>query len=591
MTNAEIAKLLSNVASSYAIVDEKKYRFQILAYRKAAEAIEGTSTEIKELQKEGALEDIPGVGPSIKASIEELLQKGRVKHLDDILGKIPSSVFPLLDVPSIGPKKAYRLVSEFRLTNPKTVIEDLVEIAKSGKIAVLDGFGKKSEEDILRAFAEFKLGAGKTTRMVLPYANELAKKMIDYLMHSKDIETASTLGSLRRKKSTVGDIDIAVASKNPKAALEYFTTYPHTERIMEKGTRTAAILTSGGRQIDLMVESLEGFGALLQHFTGSKDHNVHLREIALSKGYSLSDYGMKKKNDESGKIRKFKTEEELYKTLGLDWIPPEIREDKGEIELAKLKKLPRLIELSDIRGDFHIHSSYPIEPSHDMGQTSMENMIKYAVKLKYKYLAFSEHNPSISKHTKEQTYEILKKRYKFIEQLNHKYNKSIHIFSFLETDILPNGNLAIDDKSLSQLDATIVSVHSSFDMDRTKMTDRVLKGLSHPKSKILAHPTGRLINQRPGYDLDWGKVFSFCAANNKAIEINSWPLRLDLPDNLVHEAINKGVKLVVDTDSHALPHMNLMEYGVSVARRGWATPSDIVNTWEYNKVKDFFNYT
>lgn len=588
MTNFEIARLLNNVAAAYAIVDGKKYLFQILAYKKAAEAIEGISTELKELQKEGTLEDIPGVGPSIKASIEELLQKGKVKHLDDILGKIPASVFPLLDVPSIGPKKAYRLVSEFGLTDPNTVIEDLVKIAKKGKISVLEGFGKKSEADILRAFEEYKQGAGKTTRMALPYAAELAKKMIEYLLSSKHIEQASTLGSLRRKKSTVGDIDIAVASTNPKEALLHFTKYPHTERIMEKGVRTAAILTSGGRQIDLMVESPSGFGALLQHFTGSKDHNVHLREIALSKGYSLSDYGMKKKGDPKGKIKQFKTEEELYKALGLAWIPPEIREDTGEIELAMQNKLPKLVELRDIKGDFHIHSSYPIEPSHDMGKNSMEEMLKYAIKLNYEYIGFSEHNPSISKHTKEQVHQLLAKRSKFIDQLRDKYKNSIHIFTLMETDILPNGNLAIDDKALSYLDGTIVSIHSSFDMHRSQMTERVLKGLSHPKAKILAHPTGRLLNQRAGYDLEWKKVFDYCVENNKAIEINSWPLRLDLPDILVNEAIAKGVKLVIDTDSHATSHMDLMEYGVSVARRGFATPSDILNAQEYNKVKEFF---
>ena len=588
MTNAEIAKLLSNVASAYAITDEKKYRFQILAYKKAADTIEGISTELKELQKENALEDIPGVGTSIKASIEELLKNGKVKHLDDILGKIPSSVFPLLEVPSIGPKKAYRLVTEFNLNDPKSVIEDLMKIAKEGRIAVLDGFGQKSEEDIIRAFEEYKLGAGKTTKMVLPYANELAKKIIDYLKKSNDVIDASTLGSLRRKKSMVGDIDIAISSKNPKAALDYFASYPHTERVMEKGIRTSSILTSGGRQVDLMVENPAGFGALLQHFTGSKDHNVHLREIALSKGYSLSDYGIKKKNEADSKIKLFKTEEELYKFLGLQWIPPEIRENKGEIELAQKNRLPKLVELKDIIGDFHIHSSYPIEPSHDMGQDSMEDMIKHALKLNYKYFAFSEHNPSISKHTHEQTYNILFKRKKFIDQLNLKYNKSIHIFSLMETDILPNGSLALDDKSLSILDGTIVSVHSSFDMDRIKMTNRILKGLSHPKAKILAHPTGRLLNQRAGYELDWNKLFDFCSKNKKALEINSWPARLDLPDNLVKDAIAKGVKLVIDTDSHATTHMNLMEYGVSVARRGWATDSDIINTWEYNKVNEFF---
>jgi len=588
VTNSEISKLLNNVAAAYAIEDEKKYRFQILAYKKAADSIEHTSSEINELFNEGKLQELSGVGPSIKSHLEELFKTGKVKHFNEVLKKIPQAVFPLLDVPGFGPKKAYALVKEFKLTNPKTIIADLVKIGKSGKIANLPGFGEKSQQDILQAFQEYGLGKTKSNRMVLPYANELAKKMIEYLLKSKIISKANTLGSLRRKKSTVGDIDIAVASSDPKAAIEYFASYPHTERVIERGTRTSSILTSSGKQIDLMVESPAGFGALLQHFTGSKEHNVHLREIALSKGYSLSDYGMKKKGVENPKLIQYATEEALYKFLGLQWVPPEIREDTGEVELAKTNKLPKLLELKDIKGDFHLHSSYPIEPSHDMGQSSMEVMIKKGLELGYKYLGFSEHNPSVSKHAKDTVYQILKKRKKFIEQLNLKYNKSIHVFSFMETDILPNGNLALDDNSLSLLDGTIVSVHSSFDMDRRKMTERVLKGLSHPKAKILAHPTGRLLNQRAGYDLEWIKLFEFCKNNNKAIEINSWPQRLDLPDLLVREAVKKSVKLFINTDSHEVSQMNLMEYGVSVARRGWATPSDILNTYEYNKLKAWF---
>jgi len=436
VTNSEISKLLNNVAAAYAIEDEKKFRFQILAYKKAADSIEHASSELNELFKEGSLEALPGVGPSIKSHLEELFKTGKVKHFEDVLSKVPATVFPLLDVPGFGPKKAYALVRQFKLTNPKTVIADLVKIGESGKIAKLAGFGERSQQDILQAFQEYGLGKTKSNRMVLPYANELAKKMIEYLLMSKKISKAYTLGSLRRKKSTVGDIDIAVASIDPKEAIEHFTKYPHTERVIEKGIRTASILTSSGKQIDLMVESPTGFGALLQHFTGSKEHNVHLREIALSKGFSLSDYGIKKKGVKDAKITQYATEESLYKELGLQWVPPEIREDSGEIKLAKTNKLPKLIELKDIKGDFHLHSSYPIEPSHDMGQDSMEDMIKNALKLGYKYLGFSEHNPSISQHSKSQVYQILEKRMKFIERLKLKYNKSIHIFSLMETDIL-----------------------------------------------------------------------------------------------------------------------------------------------------------
>lgn len=586
VTNSEVSKLLRNVAAAYNIKDEKKYRFQIIAYEKAADSLENSPTELKELYKEGKLEGIPGVGPSIQQHLEELLKTGKVKHFETILEDVPSAVFPLLDIPSFGPKKAYRLVTEFHLKDPKTVAKDIAQLAKEGKIATLAGFGEDSQKKILQALDQFGLGKTKTDRMVLPYANELAKKMLDYLRQSSAVKQASPLGSLRRKRDTIGDIDIAVATDEPAKVLEHFVNYPHKERIIEKGEHSSSILISSGKQIDLMVQPVKAFGALLQHFTGSKAHNIKLREYALSKGLSLSEYGIKKKGDD--KITMYDTEEKFYNALGLDWIPPEIREDTGEIELAKDHKLPKLLELKDMKGDFHLHSSYPIEPSHDMGATSMDGMIKKALDLGYEYLGFSEHNPSLSGHTKQQIIDLLAKRKTFIEHLDSKYKKSIRVFSLLETDILPDGSLAIDDNAFSYLDATIVSIHSVFNMDKKKMTERVLKGLSHPKAKILAHPTGRLLNQRAGYELDWEKIFDFCKKNHKALEINSWPLRLDLSDMLVREAVKQGIKLIIDTDSHEVSQMDMMEYGVFVARRGWATKGDILNAMPYNELNEWF---
>jgi len=586
VTNQEIFKTLRHIAAAYSIKDEKKYRFQIIAYQKAADTIEHMHTELKVLYKEGKLKGLQGVGPSIQSYLAELFETGRVKHFEDVLGTIPESVYILLEIPSFGPKKAYRLVTEFGLNNPQTVIEDVVKIAQAGKIAPLAGFGEKSQKDILQAIEEYGRGKSKANRMVLPYANELAQTMLAYLKKSKDVMEVFPLGSLRRKRETIGDIDIAVSTDNPEAVLNYFTEYPHKERVIEKGERSSSIIVASHRQIDLMVQPPQAFGSLLQHFTGSKAHNVQLREYALSKGLSLSEYGIKKKDEET--LTQYATEESFYQALGLQWVPPEIREGTGEVELAKQNQLPNLIELKDIKGDFHLHSSFPIEQSHDSGKSSMEEMIKKALSLNYKYVGFSEHNPSISKHTSAQTVALLEKRSKHIEQLRLKYNKSIQIFSLMETDILPNGKLAIDDDALALLDGTIVSVHSTFDMDINAMTERVLKGLSHPKAKILAHPTGRLLNKRPGYELDWEKLFDFCKENNKAIEINSWPQRLDLPAILVREALKKGVKFFIDTDSHQESEMDLMEYGVSVARRGWATPNDILNAMPYNELKKWF---
>src|SRR3989344_1540037 len=579
MDNEQISKLLRNIATAYTIKNEKKFRFQIIAYQKASDTIKNLTSEIKEYYKEDRLDELSGIGTSIRGHLIELFQKVRVKQFEWALKDIPQSVFVLIDVPGFGPKRAYKLVNEFNLTNPKTAIEDLEKIAEQGKIASLSGFGEKSQSDIIRSISEFRLGKGKTTKMILPYALEIAEKIIEYLKTCRDVKKAEPVGSLRRKSPTVGDIDIAVASYNPESVISHFISYPHKERVMEKGDITASMLVSGGRQVDLMVQPPESFGSLLQHFTGSKSHNIALREFAIKKGLSLSEYGIK--SGRYKKIRKYDTEERFYDALEADWIPPEIRENTGEIELAVSHKLPQLIELGDIKGDLHIHSSFPIEPSHDLGKNSIEEMLNKAKGLNYEYFGFSEHNPSISKHTNSQVYALISKRNAEIEQIKLK-TKSIRILKLLEVDILPSGKLAIDNKSLDVLDAVIVSVHSVFKMGKQDMTKRVISGLSHKKAKILAHPTGRMLNERPGYELDFHKIFEFCVKNDKALEINCWPTRLDLPDILIQQAIQNNVKLIINTDSHSTSDMNLMKYGVSMARRGWAKKSDMLNTLGYN---------
>lgn len=586
MSNQEISRLLRNVAASFIIKNEKKFRFQIIAYQKASDSVANLTSELRDLYDDDKLDLLPGIGVAIREHLIELFKTGKVKHFEWVLKDIPKSVFVLLDIPGFGPKKAYKLAKEFKINNPKTVIKDLEKYAKQNKIAPLDGFGEKSQNDILRAISEFRQGAGKTTRMVLPYAQEIAEKIVSYLKKSKYVIRAEPLGSLRRRMATVGDIDIAVASDKPKEVINHFVSYPYKDRVIEKGEVTASLLVSGGRQIDLMVQPEEGFGSLLQHFTGSKTHNVALRELALKKGLSLSEYGIKKKNI----LQKYDTEERFYQALEMDWIPPELRENTGEIEKALEHNLPKLIELSDIKGDLHIHSSYPIEPSHDLGKNTMEEMIGKAISLGYEYIGFSEHNPSISKHDSREIFEIIAKRNNKIEQLN-KSNKSFRVLKLLEIDITPNGNLAISDESLDLLDTAIVSIHSRFGMDKKSMTKRVLAGLSHRKAKILAHPTGRVLNERLGFDLNWEEIFDFCKKHHKALEINSWPSRLDLPDPIIRMAVESKVKLIISTDSHAMWQMDLMRYGVEMARRGWAEKNDIINTLGYNEFTKWLSNT
>jgi len=602
MTNQEITQILKNVAAAYTIRDEAKNKFKIIAYQRAADAVEHATLEIKDLWDEGKLNTLPGIGPSITSHLDELFRTGRVKHFEEVLKGLPEAIFPLLKVTGFGAKKAYKIVKNLKLKDKDTVIDDLIAACREHKIAKFPGFGEKSEEDILRNLLEAKQGKIKKARMALPYTDAIAQKIIAYLKKSPQVLRADPLGSLRRRVSTIGDIDIAVATNNQKAVIDYFLEYPGIERVVEKGETGATILTSGGKQVDLRVQKPQSYGSLLQYFTGSKDHNIHLREIALKKGLSLSEYGIKplKKNQKSIrhpptggadknqnynsklKIFEFSTEEGFYGAVDLPWIPPELREDMGEIEAAQKRELPTLVEIGDIVGDVHIHSDFNLEPSHDLGISSMKEIAQKARSLGYQYIAFTDHNPSITNHTEDKIYSILKRRKEAIEQF-YQSTKIVRVFNMLEIDILADGRLAVDDKSLSLLDGAIASVHGSFNQPKDKMTRRIIGVLTHPKVKILGHPTGRLLGQREGYEVDWKEIFEVCLKYNKALEINAFPLRLDFPDVLVREAVRKGVKMVISTDAHEVSEMDRMVYGISVARRGWAKKGDILNTLEYNE--------
>ncbi len=586
MTNLEIVKLFRNVAAAYSIKNEYKFKFQIIAYLKAADSIEHSSVELKTLYEQRNLEKITGIGPTIKERLEELFSTGKVKHFEQAFEGISPAVFPLLDIPSFGPKKAHKLVEHFKLKNPKTSIDDIKKLALANKISPLEGFGEKSQTDIIRAINEYESGTTKTNRMVLSYAFTLAQEVIEYLKQNKHVIAAETLGSLRRMSPTVGDVDIAVSAKDPQSVIDYFVGFPAKERIIEKGPTTASLLIGGGKHVDLLVLPPQQFGSMLQHFTGSKHHNVALREYSLKKGMSLSERGIKLIKKQDSPLVEFDTEEKFYKYLGLPWIPPEIRENTGEIEAALKNNLPKLVEAKDIKGDLHIHTNYQMDSSHDYGTANMQEMINKAKEMKYEYIGISDHNPSVGNHTNSEIKSILSKRKSIIDGIK-KSNKNIRVINLLEMDILTSGELAISKDNLQFVDALIVSIHSSFATNKDKMTERVLKGLSNPKAKILAHPTGRLLNDRAGYELDWERIFSFCRENNKALEINAWPERLDLTDTLVRQAKEQGVKFVIDTDSHALSHMDNMFYGVSVARRGWAEPKDILNTLPADKFVDW----
>src|SRR4030042_588632 len=533
MTNVEIAELLRSVAAAYKIKEVEKSKFKIIAYERAADAIEHLSSEAKDLWEDAKLDDVSGIGTSISQHLGEIFSKGKSKHFEYILSKIPPAVFELLPIEGIGPKTSFKLVKELNLKSPNA-IKKLQKMCEAGYVSKLDGFGEESEKEIIRSIKEI---SGREKRHLLSYAENLSEEVISWMEKNKFVVNVNALGSLRRKVSTVGDIDISVASHNAKEVIEYFTKYPKLNRFLEKGKRTASIILPGNIQVDLMVQEPESYGSLLQHFTGSKHHNIALREYALTKGLSLSEYGITEKL-KNKKYRKynFSSEEDFY-----------------------------------------------IETSHDLGESSMIEIAKKAELLGYEYIAFTEHNPSQSGHSEKNIMDILKRKGESVDKINYFINKSNFkrlkkVFNSLEIDILPNGKLPISEESLGILDFSIVSIHSSFRQERRKMTQRILTALSYPKVKIFAHPTARKLNEREGIELEWDRIFEYCKNNNIWIEINADPMRMDLPDYLVKEAVKNNIKLTLGTDSHHKDHMNNMKYGIYVARRGWAEKKDIINT-------------
>lgn len=595
-SNQEISELLEKVAAVYTV--KKENRFKIAAYQEAASSIEHLDNEIKDLWEQNQLTSVSGIGKNISSHLDELFKTGKVKHWEELFDSVPKAMFSLMKIPGIGPNMAFKLSTKLKLKNPKTAIADLQKAAREGKIKGIETFGEKSEREILQGIDE---ATHRSQKMLLYEAKTACEDIIVYLKKNSDVLQIDTLGSLRRQAPLVGDIDISVASNEPQKVMTWFIKYPKVKRIIESGERMSSVLLNNNIQIDLRVVKPESYGSLLQHFTGSKQHNIHLREFGLAKGLSLSEYGIRKLkvNNEKFKVAvksseliKFKTEKEFYNYLGMEWIPPELREDNGEIEASLKKQLPKLVEIKDIKADFHLHSNFDIETSHDLGINTMEEVINKAKKLNYYCLAFSEHNPSISQHKPDQIIALLKRKKGLIDKLNYSENKlnksrtqKMFIFNSLEIDIRPDGSRAVADECLQHLDYGMISIHSSFRMGKKEMTQRILKAFDHPKIKIYCHPTGRLLKERNGFELDWEKLFAFIKKNNKFIEINSYPNRLDPPDTIIKLAKQYGVRFTIGTDSHQIRQMDFMEYGVAAARRGWLEKSDIINTYSIETLK------
>lgn len=583
-SNQRLAKILNNVAAAYTI---KKIGniFQIRAYENAADSIENSTAEIYDLWQEGKLDQVPGLGQAIMGYLDELFKKGQVKHFKEVKKGISGVVFDLLDIPGVGPKTAQNLA-----ILGVSSLDELKKKIKSGEL-IEKGFSSKLAQNIMGGLHELNQ---RGNRMLLPYAAVQAQKILDYLKKSKDVVDAHPLGSLRRMVATIGDLDFAVLSNKPEEVVKYFCQMPKVARILDQGDFKASIILHSGVRVDLIVGKPESYGALLQHFTGSKSHNIKLRILANERGYSLSEYGVRCMEGRGGKIEdrkliKTKTEEQLYKLLGMDTPDPETREDTGEIEVALKHKLPNLVKLEEIKGDLHLHSNYPIKsPSHGPGADSIEEMIKKAEKLGYEFVGISDHPPGFSTTSKEEIINWVQKRTKYIQSLK-KSNKSIRVLNGLEIDILGDGSLSVPDEALATLDYCIAGIHSGHRGSKDEITKRLLAVLNNPHVDIISHPTNRLLNERDSSDADWEGVFKLASKKNKLLEINAYPNRLDLRDDLVRMAKKYGVKFIINTDAHEVGQMDNMKLGVSVARRGWAEKEDIVNTWDWTDFAKWFN--
>lgn len=559
-SNKQISELLRNVAAVYQI--KNKNQFQIRAYDLAADSIEHSPSDVKTLWEEGQLDLVPGLGDKIRSYLDELFREGKVEHFEEAFAGIHKSIFEFLKIPGIGPKTAQRL-SEAGVKS----VDDLEEKIKTGKLLEKD-FSEKILQKILQGIGEYKR---KSDRILLPIAQEAAEEIIAYLKDFSKVKRADTLGSLRRMVATVGDIDLSVASEDPEAVIKHFCNYSGVDRVIESGERTATVLLKIGQRVDLMVQPIESYGNLLQHLTGSKNHNIKLRSLSRDHGLTMSEYGIS--NLKTKQNHKFENEEKVYEILGLSYIQPELREDTGEVEAAVAGKLPKLIGVSDIKGDLHTHTFWTD------GKNSVSEMAQAAQKFGREYIALTDHSyPKL----------LYDKRIEQIEQYNYSQSK-IRVIKGLEVNINVDATLQIPDEVLAKHEIVWVSIHTSFRQSEKEMTERIIKALQNKFVTGFAHPTGRLLLEREGIEADWGKIFKFSADNGKIIEINSFPNRTDLPDLLIREAKKYKVLFSIDTDSHQTDHLSLMTYGVANARRGWVEKKEVINTLPYAKLKNIIN--
>jgi DNA polymerase (family 10) len=573
MENKDVAKVFNEIADALEITGGDQ--FKIRAYRKAAMNIEDLSRRLEDIYNENKkdLTEVPGVGKSIAKKIEELFKKGEVKKHKRLLKKVSPELLELTQVTGIGPKHLKILMDELNVKNAK----DLEKVCRQHKARELEGFGEKTEKKILEALKEYRRSEG---RIKLEQAFSYAESLSDYLKKGKDrIDKLEIAGSLRRGVETIGDIDILVSARSTLKVMDKFTKYPEIKEVLSKGKSKSSVVLKSGLRVDLENVKKNEFGSSLIYFTGSKAHNIHIRKIAKSKGYKINEYGVFKGKRNLAS----KTEEDVYKVIGLKYIEPELREDRGEIEAAKKDKLPKVIKLSDIKGDLHMHTKKTD------GAHSIRQMAEVAKERGYDYIAITEHSKSVRIAGGIDEKELAK-HIKDIEKEDKKI-KGIHILKGIEVDIKESGKLDLEDNILKELDIVIAAVHFKFNLNEEEMTERILKAFDNKHVNVLAHPTGRLIGKRSPYSLNFEKVFKEAKKRNIALELNSNSNRLDLNDVHCKLAKDIGAKIIINTDSHAMQQLHNIEYGVITARRGWLEKKDVFNTLNYEtfikKIKRF----
>lgn len=571
MTNALIARAFEKIADILSLQDENPFR--IRAYQRAAQTILALPEDLEMIYsrkgKDG-FDDIPGIGVDLASKIEELIKTGKLEYLEKLEKEVPAGLIEITGIQGMGPKKTKFVWKNFKVKN----VDELEKLAKSGRLDTEKGWGAKSVQNILAGIDAMRL---HNERVALPTALTIAEQMLKELKASGLCTELSIAGSLRRRKESIGDIDILASSKNPEKVMDVFCSFGLVDRVLGKGPTKSSVHLSTGINADLRVVDREVFGAALHYFTGSKEHNIHVRRLGIEKGFTISEYGVYEGTPEKkGKLKASRTEEDVYKAVGLPYIEPELREDRGEIQAAKQGKLPKLIELKDMKGDLHLHSNF------SDGSAAMADMAAAAKKAGLSYIAITDHASPMGMvfGIKEGN---IKEYLKMVDEARTKV-KGIQILAGTEVDILEDGSLYLPDSILKQLDWVVASVHGNFKMPPEAMTKRILKGLSNPYIKVFAHPTSRLLLKRDPIEYDTDAVFQFAAKQKIALEINASIFRLDLNDVLARRAKEAGCMIVIDSDAHH-PREFDYRFGITQARRAWLEKGDVLNTLPFEKLK------